>query len=170
MIRTIVGGDRTSASLEKFKLERQNPLPPGRYWQDIFPKQFDAFDGWLAKNRDHLDLLADEWFVEGADKPGTRGEVKGNPLLVPERRWILFRVIEPVKWEGPGLATIATDDIRASTNTEPVIDPANFPDFGDTGFGKRVGEGLQQAAFGFGALVAAGLIINALISKLTGRG
>jgi len=145
----------TDASLEKFKLERRNPLPPGRYWQDIFKPQFSAFDNWLVRNRDHLDVLTTEHF----DAPGIEITDPAG-FGTTERQWILFRVIEPVKWEGPGLPTIATDDIRSSGDTERPTDDIVPPN--------DAGGIFKVAALAAGAIVLAGVVLNKVLNKVVG--
>lgn len=157
----------------KFKLERRNPLPAGRYWQDIFSQQFSAFDDWLARNRDTLDLLKEEYFaptgIEILKDPSDPTKVGGRDLGQAERKWVLFEIIEPTKWEGPGLPTIADDGVNSSTDTERPTDeivPGPFdPGGAFNGFGGVAG----SLALGFGAVLAAGLVLQALIGRVVGR-
>lgn len=67
-------------------LERRNPLPVGYYWQDIFEDQSSEFGEWLRRNRGSVVIRE----TEGHDPA-----------------WVKFEVREPVKWEGPGLPTVA---------------------------------------------------------------
>jgi hypothetical protein len=98
---------------------RTNPLPIGKYWQDVFAEKQAAFRAWLTKNKAtvHVDTT-ESTSVEGTDK-----DAQGNPA----RDWYLFTVSSPTKWEGPGYPTIATPDVKSSADTvtrpAPEIDP-----------------------------------------------
>lgn len=84
-------------------LERQNPLPLGRYWVDVFEEDWPRFDAWLELNKHFVTVHA----VENHDDED------------PERRWYLFSVTAPflVAWLGPGLPTIADTSIQSSEDT-----------------------------------------------------
>lgn len=88
-------------------VERSNPLPLGVYWQNIpQPKQAE-FGAWLREHREHLRVLS----TEGGDPS-----------------WVLFRVLEPVPWEGPGFPTLGRDGMnQADTVSRP--DPETFSGF-----------------------------------------
>lgn len=68
-------------------LERRNPLPVGYYWQDISDAQSPDFGEWLRRNRESVTIRE----TEGHDPA-----------------WVKFEVRAPVKWEGPGLPTVAS--------------------------------------------------------------
>lgn len=139
---------------EQFRLERKNPLPIGRYWVDVFEKQFAAFDAWLEKNRDKTDVITQENF-EGGGLPFDR---KND---FPPRRWYLFEVLEPVRWEGPGLPTIATPNVKNSQDTEKPTDeivPPVFPD----GPGGTAESLLGKVALGAGVVLGGAFVLSRL--------
>ena len=81
-------------------VQRQNPLPKGRYWVDIVDTKHDPgarlyFASWLLRNSKSVKVVRVEHFDRlrhGAD-----------------RDWYLFDVSAPVRWEtdrGFGLPTI----------------------------------------------------------------
>ncbi len=108
-------------------LQRANPLPPGRYWQDIFAKQANAWNAWLAQalksgavtiekvehfNRDPLH--------DGSWLPnGPTGELE----VIGDRTWVLFNVVRPVDWPATklGFPTIADATVQQSSDT--VLNP-----------------------------------------------
>lgn len=93
----MTGADVFAAAVGK--LQRQNPLPPGRYWIDVFEKDAAAFRAWLERS------------------PGVRVQTTQHFDESPARDWYLFDVTAPTSWEGPGLPTIATADVKSSEDT-----------------------------------------------------
>jgi hypothetical protein len=91
-------------------IERRNPLPPGRYWVDTFEPKRTDFRVWLDKNAEYVHV---ENRKEYLDPPGT---------------WYLFSVSEPVHWDGPGLPTIATEEIQSHEDTaqKPPPEPSGL--------------------------------------------
>lgn len=79
-------------------LERRNPLPPGRYWIDLFEKDSPAWLAWRARNNVKIEVT--EHFSSD-----------------PVRDFIIFRVDAPVPWEGPGFPTIAPASVQSSSDT-----------------------------------------------------
>lgn len=98
------------------KMQRENPLPAGRYWVDVFEADQPAFRLWLESHSGPVKVVSTE--SHPADGGG------------PARDWYLFEVAEPVPWEGPGFPTIATnvtssDDTVQKPPPEPgVLDQA----------------------------------------------
>lgn len=88
-------------------VERRNPLPNGTYWVDVFASKATAFRAWLARNRSSVRVVRTASFP--AQHP------------YEARDWYLFEVRAPVRWEGPGLPTIATP---ATTPESTVQRPA----------------------------------------------
>lgn len=90
-------------------LERRNPVPTGRYWQDIFAKDASAFESWTTANKGKVRVIATEHYEND------------DPALV--RDWILFEVLSPVEWRGPGYPTIAAAEVTSSADTVERPDP-----------------------------------------------
>ncbi len=89
-------------------IERANPLPVGTYWVDVFRKDWPAWGAWVSAN------TIPKWV--------TMIVVENHlSVLSPDesRIWVLFKVNVPgvVMWQGPGLPTIATADVRTSDDT-----------------------------------------------------
>lgn len=123
-------GEAPRFSGEAGKLERRNPLPPGRYWQDIFDKQAGDWNAWLAahssgqvgdtsgdviiERAEHFtpDPLRDGSWLPAALQPDNAGKIAG-------RVWVLFRVVRPVDWPAVklGFPTIADDSVQQSSDT-----------------------------------------------------
>lgn len=116
------------------KVERRSPLPPGRYWQDIFVKHTPAWNRWaeehILKTGD-VKLIKSEVFTES---PLTDGRIlpdflRGGGLfelptgeaggIIPYRFWVLFEVLRPVPWPATdlGFPEIATPDVHQSSDT-----------------------------------------------------
>lgn len=105
-------------------LERRNPLPPGRYWQDIFNKQAHDWNDWLAarlkegsvsiEKAEHFnrDPLRDGSWLPVALQPENMGTIS-------DRMWVLFKVLKPVEWPAVklGFPTIADATVNTSADT-----------------------------------------------------
>lgn len=89
---------------------KTNPLPRGLYWQDIFAKDEAAFNKWLA----NAQLFK---AVQVVRSEHTESD--------PPRTWVLFRVLDPIRWDGPGFPTIAEreDLTAADTGQKPDVPP-----------------------------------------------
>ena len=94
-------------------LERRNPLPPGRYWIDVFEQHSAAFAAWLGRQAGKVRVESTERFAANAGGPA--------------REFVLFQVLEGVPWEGPGLPTIADAGVRSSADTVERPPPAQGP-------------------------------------------
>ncbi len=82
-------------------IERANPLPPGRYWVDVFSQDSGTFRAWLANNL--ITVENQKEFLPVGDYPG--------------RTWYLFSVDAPVPWFGPGFPTIADNQTHVPEDT-----------------------------------------------------
>jgi hypothetical protein len=98
-------------------LERRNPLPAGRYWQDFFGDQRQKFRNWREQARPHVKVLATEAH-EATDQSKPRD-------------WVLFETDTPLPWDAValGFPTIAGPAVTSSADTvqrpdpEPAFDP-----------------------------------------------
>ena len=109
-----VGGRRVISTPGNLgALERHNPVPPGKYWVDVFEQDSSAFYDWLAANRAAVHVDATESF------PSNDGG--------PAREWYLFTVGSPVQWKGPGFPTIAEPNVTSSADTAQRPDPEKDP-------------------------------------------
>jgi hypothetical protein len=94
-------------------LQRANPLPPGRYWVDVFETDSPAFSSWLAVNRATVNVVSTEHFDQNAGGPA--------------RDWVLFQITGPTPWNGPGFPTIADPSVTSSSDTAERPPPAPDP-------------------------------------------
>lgn len=117
-------------------LERRNPLPPNvRYWVDVSPADYAAFDAWLSNNRDAVKVRSTNRGDEGW-------------------QWVLFDVTAPlVLWEGPGYPTIAPPGTTSETDVKQVPMP-EAPDAGDL---------VHTALVAVGAILLAAVALNRLL-------
>lgn len=125
-------------------LQRQNPLPPGRYWQDIFHNQLPAFQDWLVRNRASVRAVATE--DKGIDF------LSGYHII-----WYLFEVTAPTRWEGPGIPTIADAGVQSSQDTvqKPTVqDPVETLAQWTSGAGSTLSTILVLGVVGAGAYLA----------------
>ena len=86
-------------------LERANPLPEGIYWVDVFSKDFESFRAWLSYHDDKVRVISTQSFP------------MSGMMGTPARDWYLFKVLEPVTWEGPGYPDIAESEELTSEET-----------------------------------------------------
>jgi len=81
--------------------ERKNPLPPGRYWIDVFDPHRRGFKDWLDKNASTISVE----------------QTKEYETNTPLGTFYLFTTSEPVQWEGPGFPTIADQGVQSQEDT-----------------------------------------------------
>ena len=87
-------------------IERRRPLPVGRYWADIFPKNRPAFDAWLKVNTERASVVSSQFFplVDGA----------------PEHDWVLFATSAETLWPDDVLGfapNVASEGTNSSDDT-----------------------------------------------------
>lgn len=95
-------------------IERRNPVPPGKYWVDVFEPHIADFRTWLSSNSESVSVDKTENYLADGDNPA--------------HNWYLFTVHTDIKWEGPGLPTIADENVHASTDTseKPPPEPSGL--------------------------------------------
>lgn len=96
-------------------IERRNPLPPGRYWQDILEQHVASFREWLQSNKAVVRVVAAESHPRDGDWPA--------------REWYLFEVSAPTPWQATkwGYPTIATGEVQSSADTVQRPPPEKDP-------------------------------------------
>lgn len=97
-------------------LQRQNPLPVGRYWVDVTEKDFSKFEEWLKRNTS-VHVVTVEETPRKQVSPGEAGPI-GYAEYWPATRWYLFDVKVPTAWEGPGFPSIA----KGETTKDDTVD------------------------------------------------
>lgn len=117
-------------------LERRRPLPAGRYWLDVFPKNATAWETWSSamtkigsakvEVTEHFDA------VDGA----------------PAHDFVIFSTTtENAAWEAAGLPspTIAPSSVTTSddTATKPPPEPSALDQLGQTA--SNIGTGIKVA-------------------------
>jgi hypothetical protein len=88
-------------------MERRNPLPAGRYWIQLPPKDAPSFDAWRAANKGKVHsratstTAADGW------------------------TWYLFDTTAPLMWDAAawGFPTVADASVRSETDVLSLPDP-----------------------------------------------
>lgn len=103
-------------------LQRQNPLPIGRYWQDIFASKWPSFHQWLKDNASKIHVEVTESTAKTA---GDVLDSDGNEA----REFVIFTVKSPVTWDQKswGFPTVATPDVKSSRDTVQRPDPEKDP-------------------------------------------
>lgn len=118
--------------------ERRSPLPVGKYWVDVYEKDWGMFQDWLDRNRSIVKVIATEQYDEED----------------PKRQWFLFQVTGGPggeflpQWDGPGFPTIADAAINSSQDTSTLQDAI---DHGRKEDAERW-EKLQKAAIALGVV------------------
>lgn len=123
-------------------IERRNPLPVGRYWVDVFEPDMAGFREWLASHRGERIYVERSSLHE--DQLGPGGSLFSEPQV---REWVLFRVLHPVPWQGPGYPTIATEGIDHSSDTVQRPPPP-----------RTLGDRLEDAAGQTGRVISTALV------------
>lgn len=129
-------------------IERKNPLPPGKYWVDVFEPQEIAFQDWLRRNKANVAVTSTESFDPTGDYAA--------------RVWRLFEVNAPVTWEGPGFPTIAGANVKSSADTSdrpaPEKDPLDkLSDYGTNV--EKTAKTILWVAGGVAAIVVTGVLV-----------
>lgn len=113
-------------------LAKQDPLPPGRYWIDIFEPGVSTWVGWSGGNLATVQIEKTE-FYKGTHKVlevlgWLYPWVPGSGTDYPDRAFIIFRVTQPTPWgvaDIIGWPSVAPANIQTSadtSNAQEVID------------------------------------------------
>lgn len=103
------------------KLERRNPLPPGRYWSDFIGPKRALFQAWRAEHAAFAKVRSNETHDDED----------------PPRDWVLWETTEPLPWDAValGFPTIApesgTGAVHSSADTVDRPDPTPAPTVND---------------------------------------
>jgi len=111
------------------KLVKDNPLPPGRYWIDIFEKDVSTWVGWSGGNAATVHIEKTEFFA-GTTKVDTvlgwiYPWVPGSGQSIPDRAFVIFTVIIPTSWgiaDSVGWPNTAPASIQTSSDTSTAQD------------------------------------------------
>jgi hypothetical protein len=105
-------------------LMRQNPLPAGRYWIDVFDPNRGTMQLWVNTNAASLSVQDLESFPAVVN-----GGITDTDQNYPARDFYIFTVTNPVPWNAVtfGYPTIAAANINSSDDTvqEPSVDSPN---------------------------------------------
>lgn len=105
-------------------LQKQNPLPVGRYWIDVFEDGIPDWIGWSGGNLATVHVEKTE-FYKGTNKilevlGWVYPWVPGDNTVVPDRAFIIFNVSSPTNWGVEaelGWPNIAPPNIQTSDDT-----------------------------------------------------
>jgi len=121
-----------TGALASNKAVKTDPLPPGRYWIDLYGDDKPAFDMWYAYHAETVKIEKTEHYAKGGWDP-----LGINPLVKekPEGDWIVFTVSEPTKWgmqKQIGYPNVAGPDIQSASDTiqRPAPEPSIFDGIG----------------------------------------
>lgn len=86
-------------------LMRQNPLPAGRYWIDVFGDNRDKMSSWVTTQVGAVKVQDTESFDETSD--------------FPARDFYIFQVVSPAPWDAVtfGYPTLADSAVQSSDDT-----------------------------------------------------
>lgn len=110
-------------------LEKREPLPPGRYWIDIFEDGTTDWVGWSGGNLATVHIEKTE-FYKGTSKVfevlgWIYPWVPGNTESIPDRAFIIFNVLSPTTWgiaDKVGWPNTAPQSIQTSADTSTAQD------------------------------------------------
>lgn len=125
-------------------LERRNPLPPGRYWLDVFGSNRARFAQWVKTPSVHVDST--QSFESD-----------------PPRNWYLFTVNAPTEIDNKvfGYPTIAGVNVKSSDDTASKPDLPKDP---IDNLSDNLGKIGSFATLGLG-IVALGLLAALIASR-----
>lgn len=126
-------------------LERHNPLPPGRYWIDIFESGQQAWVFWTMYANVNLKILKMEHY---------EGDVSAG---YESRDWILFETTAPLTWDTELAKKIGWPNI-AGKNVNTSDDTVQKPE-AEGLFPKDWTPGLKLAVGG-GAILAVAVLVG----------
>ncbi len=137
-------------------LERRNPVPPGRYWLDVFGDNRSLFMQWLkAANSDSAGNFVDNVVPVKYEQYPDEGA---------GRDWHLLEVKRPVAWNAVlfGYPTIAGGNVHTSEDTIIAPPPVEQP---------TLPEALERSAKTVASVLAigAGLWALSILSRFVGR-
>lgn len=101
---------------------------------DVFAKDENAFNTWLAQHSDAVTVLRSE----------------EHPETDPPWNWVSFAVSAPVPWEGPGLPTISKGEVNSADTADRPDPPPTIEEQLD-----QAGEAVKEA----GEAVKSGLVV-----------
>lgn len=136
-------------------VERRRPLPAGRYWIDITPKDRKAWDIWRDGMKDIPSVTIEKTEHFEAGESGWNPFGEGDLPEYPERDFVIFSLSSPnLAWEAAGLKspTIAPAEIQGSADTvnrpppEPSATEQIASAVGSFGTAAKVGIGIAAAA------------------------
>lgn len=119
-------------------LMRQNPIPVGRYWIDVFAKDMSRFQTWLGQNVSTV-----------------RTETTQHFDTDPPRDWFLLNVTAPTPALGWDFLTVAGPGVQTSDDTVQKPPPEKEPEITDV---------IDKVAVTAGLLLGGYLLVN-LISR-----
>ena len=119
------------------KLVKQNPLPPGRYWIDVFPDGIPAWVGWSGGNLATVSVEKTEFYKGTSKIREALGWiypwVPGTDPVIPDRAWIIFNVSSPTLWDenvssAIGWPNTAPKNVNTSDDTVQKPEPKGLFD------------------------------------------
>lgn len=140
-------------------LEKRRPLPPGRYWVDIFPQHRPKWDAYVAvmAQRGALGVQTTQYFeaVDGA----------------PEHTFVIFVTTEELVWPDAEMGfapNVAGPEIQSSDDTVQKPEPSPDPFTQVNAWGKEIGK-LVTVVVGVSLAALAVVVVTSVASKQAKR-
>lgn len=102
-------------------VERRDPVPPGRYWVFILPKEEAQWASWTQANAATVRVIG----VERKEKlePYVPAIFATRPdlsiIMQDGGAWLLFDILAPTPWVGLGFPTIVnSSSVKSSSQVE----------------------------------------------------
>lgn len=144
-------------------VERRDPVPPGRYWVFILPKEEEQWARWVTANQATVRVIG----VERKTKlePYVPAIFATRPdlsiIMQDGGAWLLFDILAPTPWVGLGLPTIVnSSSVKSSSQVEQGEVPPEPAGSGPTDFAAKIA--LGAAPWLLGAYLGVQLIKRAL--------
>ena len=141
-------------------LERRRPLPAGRYWLDVFPKNAIAWQSWSEAMTKLGSATIEHTEHFEAIPADTNLFDTGSVPAAPAHDFVIFSTSTPnIAWEAAGLPspTIAPASVQSSDDT--VTKPPPEPSVLDQ---------LSSAAAGVGTTAKVGLGVGVAVVVVVG--
>jgi hypothetical protein len=146
-------------------IERQNPVPPGRYWIYIDIKEDARWQSWVREHSGKVKVIATE---------GQQAMATWLPAIFVTRwdldiikstvgYWILFAVLEPVPWVGLGYPT-TVPDVTVKSSTDIMTAPAPEPSTDLNPLG-AVYDAVKTLLFIGGGIYIAGIVLQQVLTS-----
>lgn len=147
-------------------MERRDPLPAGRYWVYIDEGETDRWQAWVKASGGKVRTVTTEAQLHLPSWVPAVFATRWDLSIIQSVKgyWIMFDVLEPVKWVGFGYPTTVVDP-TVNSATDVVTAPAPGPEWNP--IGDFLGDARQLLLIGVAAYV--GIQVLQLVRRSGGK-